>query len=79
MKAQGFHPGGIHSHFPPHILYSFSVHNVGTQGRWVPLGNSLAIVKQHKPIVFRGLSEFHPKKLSLSTSPQPINNNNVFL
>ena len=34
--------------FPPHILYSLSVHNVGTQGRWVPLGNSLAIIKQHK-------------------------------
>ena len=54
---------------PPHILYSLSVHNVGNQGRWVPLGNSLAIIKQHKPLVFRGLSEFHPKKLSLSTSP----------
>ena len=49
----------------------------GGECPWVTL--YLAIVKQHKPIVFRGLSEFHPKKLSLSTSPQPINNNNVFL
>ena len=29
------------------LLYSLTVHK-GTQGRWVPLGDSLAIIKQHK-------------------------------
>ena len=53
-------PRGSSLTFPPHILYSLSVHNVGAQGRWVPLGGSLMIVKQHKPLVFRGLSLFQP-------------------
>ena len=46
--------------FPPHFLYSLPVHKVGIKGRWVPLGNSPAITKQHKALVFRGLSLFHP-------------------
>ena len=32
----------------------------GSKGGWVPLGNSSAIIKQHKALVFRDLSEFHP-------------------
>ena len=32
VKAQGFRPGGVHSHFLPHNLYSFPVHIVGTPG-----------------------------------------------
>ena len=47
--------------FSPPILYSLSVHNVGIQGRWVPLGNSLAIIKQHKTI-FRGPFRIPTKK-----------------
>ena len=47
-KPRVFTQVGFTLTFPPHILYSSSVHNVGTQGRWVPLGNSLAIIKQHK-------------------------------
>ena len=46
--------------FPPHFLYSLPVHKVGIKGRWVPLGNSPAITKQHKALVFQGLSLFHP-------------------
>ena len=48
VKAQGFRPGGVHSHFLPHNLYSSAVHIVGNQGKWVPLGNSLEVIKQHK-------------------------------
>ena len=59
-KPRVFTQVGFTLTFPPHILYSLPVHNVGTQGRWVPLGNSLAIIKQHKPRVFRGLSLFQP-------------------
>ena len=46
--------------FPPHFLYSLSVHKVGIKGGRVPLGNSPAITKQHKALVFQGLSLFHP-------------------
>ena len=63
-------PRGSSLTFPPHILYSLSVHNVGAQGGWVPLGGFLTIVKQHKPLVFRGLSEFHP--IFFHSLPPPI-------
>ena len=48
VEERGFRPGGVHSHLLPHNLYSNAVHIVGNPGRWVPLGNSLAIIKQHK-------------------------------
>ena len=32
VEDWGFCPGGVHSHFLPHNLYSFSVHIVGTPG-----------------------------------------------
>ena len=59
-KSLEVSPRGSSLTFPPHILYSLSVHNVGAQGGWVPLGGFLTIVKQHKPLVFRGLSLFQP-------------------
>ena len=49
MKAQALTQVGFTLTFPPHTLYSLPVHSVGTQGRWVPLGDILAIIKQHKP------------------------------
>ena len=70
VKAQALTQVGFTLTFPPHTLYSLPVHSVGTQGRWVPLGDILAIIKQHKLQVFRGLSEFHPIVFfSLSISP----------
>ena len=48
VEDWGFRPGGVHSHLLPHNLYSNAVHIVGTPGRWVPLGNSLAFIKLHK-------------------------------
>ena len=48
VKAWQFHPGGSSLTSPPHFLYSFSVHKVGTKGGRVPLGGSPAIIKQHK-------------------------------
>ena len=47
VKAWQFHPGGSSLTSPPHFLYSFSVHEVGVKGGWVPLGGSPAIIKQH--------------------------------
>ena len=32
VEDWGFRPGGVHSHFLPHNLYSFPVHIVGTPG-----------------------------------------------
>ena len=61
VKAQGFHPGGIHSHFPPHILYSFLCTMWGPRGGECPW----AIIKQHKT----SLSEFHPTFYTLTLYP----------
>ena len=59
-ESPGFSPRWDSLSLSPSHFVQFSVHNVGTQGRWVPLGNSLAIIKQHKTRVFRGLSLFQP-------------------
>ena len=59
VKAQGFRPGGVHSHFLPHNLYS-SAGQLSTP----------AIIK-HDETCFPGHSEFQPK-LSLFFSPHYI-------
>ena len=74
MKAQALTQVGFTLTFPPHTLYSLPVHSVGTQGRWVPLGDILAIIKQHKLQVFRGLSQFHPKNFTFYLPPHPLYN-----
>ena len=56
VKAQGFRPGGVHSHFLPHNLYS-SAGQLSTP----------AIIK-HDETCFPGHSEFQPK-LSLFSPP----------
>ena len=45
MKVQKLHLGGVLLSFPPRILYCLPVHIVRTQGRWVPLGGFLTIIK----------------------------------
>ena len=63
VKAQALTQVGFTLTFPPHTLYSLPVHSVGTQGWWVPLGDILAIIKQHQNLGIAFLwclSESHP-------------------
>ena len=65
VRAQGFHPGGIHSHFPSSHFVQFICAQCGDPGEVSAPGQSS---NNTKP-VFRSLSEFHPTFYTLTLYP----------